>query len=579
MKKFKPSGMDFSKPILVLGVLIAISVQPTLAQNFDILIRNGRILDGSGNPDYRADVGIRGDEIVAIGALKDDSAKRTINASGMFVVPGFIDMHSHADRGLVSEDIERRKAYNLVAQGITTVVVAPDGRNPMWPIADEIAAYRKFGIALNVVPMVGHGTVRGQVMGDDYERFATAEEIEKMQSMVRMGMEQGGWGMGAAPEYRPGRFSNTEEIIELAKVIAEFDGFYYAHQRSQSPLPRWQTPSIVKGWRLTGTDGMKETIRIGREARIRVVGSHIKAKGPTTWGHSSVDIMLIDRAREEGVQVYLDQYPYETFGGGPVSIIPPWGFAPPGTDRTGGNDDPQWRNRDLFADYKNNLRQNLSDPETKELLIKDIEYIIDLKGGADRLVIIRSPNEEGLFGRTLAEIAKEQGKTPVEKLIEFAMNSDASLRSGAMFRPIAGSAFDVENYMKKEYTATCTDGGVSLTSRPGQHPRYYGAFPRKIAYYVKEKGVISLPFAIRSSTGLAAQIIRLPDRGYIRPNYKADIVIFDFDKIQDRATILDPSLFPEGIEYVLVNGEFTVDGGKRTGSLSGKVLVRHEIQK
>ena len=561
----------------LVGLFLTLPIKPSPAQDFDILILNGRVLDGSGSPDFKADVGIRGDHIIAVGALNNATAKRTIDANGLFVVPGFIDMHSHADRALVSDDVERRKAHNLVAQGITTVVVGPDGRNPMWPISKEIAAYRKLGIALNVVPMVGHGTVRGRVMGDDYERLATAEEVAEMKKLVRAGMEQGAWGIGAAPEYRPGRFSNTEEIIELAKVVSEFNGFYYAHQRSQSPLPRWQTPSIVDGWRLTGTDGMKETIRIGKEAGIRVVGSHIKAKGPTTWGQSSIDIIMIDRARKDGVQVYLDQYPYETFGGGPVSIIPQWGFAPPGTDRSGGMDDPQWRNRDLFVDYKKNLRQNLANPETKDILIKDIEYIIDLKGGADRLIIIRSPNEEHLFGKTLAEVAKEQGKSPVEKLIDFALNSNGSLRSGVLFRPIAGSAFDVENYMKQEYTATCTDGGVSMNSRPGQHPRYYGAFPRKIAYYVKEKGIITLPFAIRSSTGLAAQIIGLPDRGYIRANYKADIVIFDFDKIKDRATILKPDLYPQGIVYVLLNGDFTVDGGKGTGSLPGMVLVRNEV--
>jgi N-acyl-D-aspartate/D-glutamate deacylase len=191
--------------------------------------------------------------------------------------------------------------------------------------------------------MVGHGTVRREVMGDDYERPATGREIDRMKALVRDGMEAGAWGLGAGPEYRPGRFSTTEELIELARVVAEYDGFYYAHQRSQSPLPRWQTPSMVTGWRLTGTDGMKETIRIGKETGIRVVGSHIKAKGPSTWGHSAIDILLIERARREGVQVYLDQYPYETFGGGPTGVIPPWAFAPPGTDWSGGIDDPKWR--------------------------------------------------------------------------------------------------------------------------------------------------------------------------------------------------------------------------------------------
>ena len=226
---------------------LTVSAGPAQAQQFDVLIVNGRVLDGSGSPEFRADVGIRGGEIAAVGKLDAASADRVIDADGRPVVPGFIDMHSHADRSLVSDDLEARKAHNLIAQGITTVVVGPDGRNPIWPIADEIAAYRRRGTALNVVPMVGHGTVRGRVMGDDYARPATGAEVEEMTAFVRQGMEEGAWGMGAGPEYRPGRFSTTEEIIELAKVLADYDGFYYAHQRSQSPLPRWQWPSIVDG--------------------------------------------------------------------------------------------------------------------------------------------------------------------------------------------------------------------------------------------------------------------------------------------------------------------------------------------
>jgi len=548
------------------------------AQDFDVLIRNGRVLDGAGSPAFLADVGIRGGRIAAVGRLANASATRVIDAAGLYVVPGFIDMHSHADRALTSDNVEMRRAANLAIQGITTVVVGPDGRNPIWPIAAEMEAYRTPGTALNVVPMVGHGRVRGEVMGDDYERPATADEISRMRELVRRGMEDGAWGLGAGPEYRPGRFSTTEEIVELAKVVADYDGFYYAHQRSQSPLPLWQTPSMVTGWRLTGTDGMKETIRIGREAGIRVVGSHIKAKGPTTWGHSAIDVLLIEQARREGVQVYLDQYPYETFGGSATAVIPNWGYAPRGTDRSGGLDDPRLRARGLLEHHRENLRANLADPETRAILIEDIEHILDLQGGADRHIIVASPREPELVGRTLMDVALERGKTPVEMLIEFAMQGDQRMRSGVLFRPVAGHAFDVENYMRQEYTATSTDGGVSLAARPGQHPRYFGTYPRKIAYYVREKGTITLPFAVRSSTGLPAQIIGLPDRGYVREGYWADVVVFDFDTIQDRATIMEPGLHPEGIEYVLVNGTFTVDGGEPTGALPGVVLDRNEIR-
>lgn len=564
---------------VVLAMALLVPFNHLDAQELDILIRNGLVLDGTGNPAFRADVGIVGDQIAAVGRLDGISAKHTIDATGLHIAPGFIDLHSHADRALVREDVEPRRAHNLVAQGITTVVAGPDGRNARWPIAAEMAAYGELGTALNVVPMVGHGTVRREVMGDDYERPATGREIDRMKALVRDGMEAGAWGLGAGPEYRPGRFSTTEELIELARVVAEYDGFYYAHQRSQSPLPRWQTPSMVTGWRLTGTDGMKETIRIGKETGIRVVGSHIKAKGPSTWGHSAIDILLIERARREGVQVYLDQYPYETFGGGPTGVIPPWAFAPPGTDWSGGIDDPKWRDTALLDNHRENLQGNLADPAIGPVLRADIEYLmVDLYGGPERLIVVHAPSQPDLVGRTLAEVAAARGTTPLQQLIDFAMAGSDSLPHGVLVRPIAGHSFDVENYMRQEFTATSTDGGVSLRTRPGQHPRYYGTYPRKIAHYVKERHVIGLPFAARSSSGLPAQIIGLPDRGYIREGYKADLVLFDFERIRDRATILQPDRYPVGIEYVLVNGEFTVDGATLTGKLPGRVLDRGEAK-
>ena len=574
-----------------LAILLAIAVPLTAeAQSFDLLIRGGHVLDGTGNPAFVADVGIAGGEIVAVGDLAGASGAREIDATGLHVTPGFIDMHSHADRSLFTGGIEIRRASNLVAQGITTVVFGPDGRNPVWPLEAEIAGYENGGTALNVVPMVGHATVRTVAMGDDYERHATPEEIAVMVAEVRQGMEAGAWGLGAGPEYRPGRFSTTEEIIALAHVVADYDGFYYSHQRSQSPLPLWLTPSIVgeytppptwpRGWRLTATDGMGETIRIGRETGIRVVGTHIKAKGPTTWGQSATDVAAINRARAEGIQVYLDQYPYETFGGGSAEVIPAWYYAPLGESRAGGLDDPKWRviHSELFANYKDNLRRYLDDPQLHREMVADIEYMLDLQGGADRHVIVISPQDESLVGRTLAEVAKANGRTPVEQLIRFALDSEPTLRSGVRFRPLAGSPEDVERYMRQDFTATGTDGGIVPNPAPGQHPRYYGTYPHKIATYVRDKGTITLPFFVRSSTGLPAQIIGLPDRGYIRPGQKADLVAFDYPGVQDHATILNPGGGNEGIEYVFVNGEAVVDGGELTGALPGRVLRRHEVR-
>jgi N-acyl-D-amino-acid deacylase len=237
-------------------------------------------------------------------------------------------------------------------------------------------------------------------------------------------------------------------------------------------------------------------------------------------------------------------------------------------------DDPAWNTPGLLQDYKQNLRLHMSDPVTKNLLIADIEHVLDLQGGADRHIIVVSPNDPSLIGQTLAEVAEANGKTPVQQLVDFAMHGDAELRSGVMFRPVAGHAFDVENYMQQEYTATSTDGGVTLRVRPGQHPRYFGSYPRKIAHYTRDRGVITLPFAIRSSTGLPAQIIGLRDRGLLREGYRADLVIFDYDDIEDRTTILEPGTYPSGMHYVMVNGQWTLDRGELTRELPGQVLLR-----
>lgn len=544
------------------------------AQHFDVLIRNGRVLDGTGNPAVRADVGIRGNRIVTMGNLERATADRIIVATGLHVVPGFIDIHSHADRALSGDAIEPRKAHNLVAQGITTVVGGPDGRNTSWPIAAEMDALRRHGLGVNFVPMVGHATVRAAVMGDDYERTATPDEVRRMQELVRVGMEDGAWGLGAAPEYRPGRFSNTEELIALAHVVADYDGFYFSHQRTQSPLPQWQYPSMVTGMPEIGIEGTKETIRIGRETGIRVVGSHMKTKGTDTWGWSASDVIQTDRARAEGVQVFFDHYPYETFGGSSHVMILPWAFAEPGTDYSGGRDDPKWRG--AFPNFRENIRSNLADPVMGPALMGDMEYHVRKRGGADRIHIVEADFNPQMVGMSLQEVSEAWEMSPVDALFELALrHGTEDFPHAARFRSSAGSDWDVENYMRQPYTATSTDGVISGNVRPGQHPRSYGAFVRKISHYARDLNVISIPFAVRSNTSLPAMIIGLQDRGLVREGYFADLVIFDYDRLDDRATIMEPDLYPEGIDFVLVNGELVVDDGRLTGALPGTVIDRN----
>ena len=543
---------------------------------YDLLLAGGMVFDGSGNPAVRADIGIRGDEVVAIGRLagkEGHDAARTIDVAGLYVAPGWVDLHSHADRSLAGDDMEERKAVNLIAQGITTVVMGADGRNPVWPIRDEIAAYESEGVGLNVVPVVGHSTVRLQIMGDDHERPATDDEVARMAELVREGMEDGAWGLGAGPEYRPARFSETAEIIALAHVVADYDGFYYSHQRSQSPMPRWQVPSIVDGPTLTGTDGMAETIKIGRETGIRVVGTHIKAKGPSSSGHSAKDVQAINLARAQGVQVYLDQYPFETFGGGPVGVIPVWGFAPPGTDRSGGLDDPKWRRTPGLLSLEN-LEANLADEGTRAELMMDLEQQIDLFGGADRLIVVLFPEDPSLVGKTVATVAGDSGKSVAETLIDFARTGNEELLHGVLIRPIAGDRFDVETYMAQDYTATSTDAGIALEASPGRHPRYWGSYPRKIAHYTRDRGLITLPFMVRSSSSLPAAIVGMTDRGCLRVGCKADVVTFDYVRIQDNATIMNPDGPVVGMPWVLINGQVAIENGQATGALAGVVIKR-----
>jgi N-acyl-D-amino-acid deacylase len=547
--------------------------------DFDILIRDGRVIDGTGNPWIRYDIGIRGDQIVAIGDLDNATARRVIDAGGLYVTPGFIDLHSHADRGMTSDNAEARRATSLVTQGLTTAVSASDGVNPRWPLSSEVAAYERGGIPINAVLMVGHRTVRSDVMGEDYEREATPDEIAKMPALVRASMEAGPWGLTAGLEYRPARFSTTQEVVALGKVVAEYGGFYIAHQRSEASLPIWQLPSQAVGWQVDGLQGLEETITIARETGIRVVASHHKARGRSSFGRSAYDTIVVNRARAEGLQVYMDVYPYETFGDGPQLLLPRWSLVDDTVDASGGQDSPVFDRKGIFANARSNLRRRWTDPVTRRLLERDIAWLVDHFGGADRIIIVAYP-DPAYVGKSLDELARAQGKPFHQVVVDMALGGYDDMPGGVRLRGYGIHDVDIVNYIRQPYTATTSDAsvggvaGVPPYMGPGAHPRHFGNFVRAIARYVKDLQVVTLPFAIHAATALPAQIIGLKDRGLIREGYKADIVIFDLESLRDRATVLQPDLLSEGIEFVLVNGQFTVDGGKRTGAFPGTVLKR-----
>ena len=554
--------------LTVASLLVVVSAQQP-AQRFDLLIKNGRVFDGSGNPWFPADIAVAGGRIVAVGRLGEVQAGRVIDASGKYVSPGFIDIHSHADDGsgprggLRDPDPARRAAPNLVSQGITTVVVNQDGRSP-WPLTDQRSHLEKNGIGPNAMLLVGHGTVRRSVMGDDVKRPARPDEITRMRALVREALQQGAVGMSAGLEYEPGRWSTTEEVIELAKELPAFNGVYISHERSEGSDPLWYVPSQDGPTAPTLLDAVRETIEIGEKSGARVVASHLKAKGEHYWGSSAAAVTLIQRARDRGVDVWADQYPYPTSGtDGSTVLIPAWATRPPGA---GPNQPPTNR-----ADV---LRRVLGDPSSAKLVRSDIAHEIRRRGGAENITVYEY-TDKTLYGKSLAEIARLWKLDAVETAIKIQLEGLTTRNGGARMRGFSMAEIDMETIAKQPWVATSTDGGIALPADgPQTHARFYGSFTRKIRHYALDRGAITLESAIRSATSLPARIMDLKDRGHIREGFAADLIVFDLATIRDKATFFEPHQHSEGIDHVFINGIAVVDAGKLTGATPGRVLTR-----
>jgi N-acyl-D-amino-acid deacylase len=555
--------------ILVACAAAGLRARQPQAQPFDLLIRNARVLDGTGNPWFPADVGIANGRIAAVGSLADARSTRLIDAAGKYLAPGFIDIHSHADDGssprggFRDTDPLRRAAPNLASQGITTVVVNQDGRSP-WPIAEQRSQLEKNGIGLNAMLLVGHGTARRRVMGDDVRRAARPEEIAQMRALIRQGLQEGAVGLSAGLEYEPGRWSTTDEIVELGRELPPVRGVYISHERSEGSDPLWYVPSQDGPTAPTLLDAVRETIEIGEKTGARVVASHLKAKGEHYWGSSAAAVTLIQRARDRGVDVWADQYPYPTSGtDGSTVLIPAWATRPPGATAT----QPATSRAAM-------LKRVLGDPPTAKLVRSDIAHEIRRRGGADNIVVYEF-TDQSLYGKSLAEIARLWKLDPVEAAIRIQLDGLPERAGGARLRGFSMAEFDMEHIAKQPWVATSTDAGIALPADgPSTHARFYGSFTRKIRHYVIDRGAISLEHAIRAATSLPARIMGLSDRGVIREGGAADLVIFDLATIRDKATFFEPHQHSEGVEFVLVNGQLVVDGGKLTNTLAGKVLAR-----
>ncbi|MEZ5492798.1 MAG: D-aminoacylase [Gammaproteobacteria bacterium] len=512
-------------------LLSLIACNAVAQDRYDIIIRDGRLIDGAGNPWFKADIGIRADRIEKIGDLSDAGADTVINASGLTVAPGFIDPHTHALRGI----FDVPTAESSLLQGVTTLTEGNDGSSP-FPVGEHYRQIEELGISPNWAVFVGQGTVRNLVIGPE-DRDATAPELQRMKDMVAEAMEQGALGISTGLFYVPGSFTPTEEIIELSRVAAEYGGIYISHMREEA-------------YQLL--DSVEETIRIGEEAAIPVQITHHKVIGVENWGKSADSLRLVDEARARGIDVTVDQYPYTASQTGITALIPQWA-------QEGGND------RMLARIDSQETRQTV-----KDAIVDKILY--DRGGGHPRNVFIsRNTWDRSMEGKNLADLAIEKGLEPTpENAAEIVFEIVKGGGASAVYHAIGPE--DVDRIMQHPAVAIGSDGPLGVFGVGAPHPRQYGTFARVLGYYVRERGVISLEEAIRKMTSMTAQRLSIRDRGLLAEGFYADIAIFDADEVADRATFEDPHQYAVGMKFVLVNGELVVADGRHTGRRPGKIL-------
>lgn len=552
-------------------LLLAVAALHAQAPQYDVLLTGGHIIDGTGNPAIRADVAIRGDRIAAVGILANASARRLIDARGKTIVPGFIDIHSHADdrngdrRGLRDANAKRRAAPSLITQGITTVVCNPDGSAPE-SVRDQRDTLKKLGFGPNAILLAGFNTIRGQVLGSDYKRPARPDEIQKMRALVKQAMEQSAWGLSAGLEYVPANFSTTDEVVETVKEIVPYNGFYTEHERSSGDAPMWWKPSQDAAAKPNVLDSMWEVIQIAERSGARTVATHLKSRGERYWGGSAVLIDMVNRARARGVDVWGDVYPYNTSGSdGGLVLVPGWalGLAEAGE---GGRGAP------VQKDLREALRETMKDPRKAAGVRMDIGHELELRGGAENVLVLDYPDKQ-YVGKTIAQIAVLRKTTPVEAAIALQLEGYPNRPGGARVRSFSMSEIDVDAFMAQPWVASCTDAGIALPEDgPNVHPRFYGSYPRKIRRYAMEHKVLTVESAIRASTSLPAQILRIQDRGLIREGFYADLAVLDLASIHDRSTPENPHQYSEGVDYVFVNGQAVVEKNAPTWALPGRVL-------
>jgi N-acyl-D-aspartate/D-glutamate deacylase len=534
--------------VLLLPLLLLCSLRPVAAEEplqFDILIRHGRVIDGNGKPGIRADIGILDGRITSVGKLDDASAGTLIDATGLVVCPGFIDLHSHADRGI----LQFRSAENYIRQGVTTLVCGNCGSSPT-DVAEFFRKLREKGTGPNIALLIGHGSVREAVMGR-INVAPTDKQLAEMKRLVREAMQSGAVGLSTSLRYGPGAYATTEEIVELAKEIKPFGGFYATHMRDE-------------GTKIL--EAVEEALEIGRKAGVPVHISHHKISSASVFGLTRLTLERIDKARAAGVDVTLDQYPYGAGSGG-MSLYVPQASLSGGLDA---------------------FRKRIADPKQKARIVEAVEELLIRKIyeadqrisdkthtaiALQRIQVARAKHDSNLEGKNLTQILQSRGKdvtlrTGAELLVELISHGTGGINHTLDDRP----GGDVDRVMLHPLTCIASDGSVFPFGSGHPHPRSYGCYPRVLGHYVRNRKLLSLEQAIQKMTLLPANRLRWRDRGRIEPGKVADVVVFNPRTVTDKATFIVPHRHSVGIEHVIVHGRFVLKSGKMTEKLPGRPL-------
>jgi N-acyl-D-aspartate/D-glutamate deacylase len=515
--------------MLVTLALLAFLPAADPAVEADVVIRNVTLHDGSGQPGRSGDLAIRGERIVAVGRFTLSNKPRILDGTGLVAAPGFIDLHTHSDDPLTQPATRANLCYLL--QGVTTVVTGNCGAGPV-DVAKFFKTLEDNGIGSNVIHQVPHNSVRRQVMGNA-NRPPTVDELKQMEELTEKAMKDGAWSLSTGLIYNPGTYAKTDEIVALARIAARHGGFYASHIRNEEA-------GLFAA--------IEEALTVGREAGLPVHISHLKANGSRMWGKAADAIALIRQARARGQQVTADQYPYTASSTSLAAMVVPPVFR-------------EGSSKDFLA--------RLDDAEQGPRIRQAVEKELADRQNGKTLQVARYAKDRSWQGKDLLTLATQQKRTPLELVLEIERNGGAQMVSFGM------NEEDVRMFMKEPFVATASDGSSQTPGDTVPHPRSYGCFARKIGYHALTEKAITLEHAVRSCSGLPADILKLPARGHLKPDYVADVVVFDPKTYRDTATYARPHQYSTGVRWLFVNGQLVIEDGKYNGKLAGRVL-RHE---